>query len=149
MRNLLALVFFAVSFSDPRPLQAQVVVTFKALPPGHDGQVQGVGRARYYLLNEYLKLAEFDSELFRLRADTKSLIDIETGLKKELEAKDVIIRTLESDKKILEDRSQRLNENWQKCEKALAACSPIWPYVVGILGASIGLVGFGIWVGIQ
>lgn len=139
--------FFILAFVVPQSLQAQVIVQFKVLPAGHDGQVQSVGRARYYLLNEYLKLAEFDSELVKLRLDVQALTDIETGLKKELAAKDEVIRTLTDDKNILLDRTQRLSSSWQKCEKALADSTTVWPYIVGAVGASMGLVGVGIWVG--
>jgi hypothetical protein len=127
---------------------AQTVVMFKILPPGQDGQVQGVGRARYYLLDEYLKLAEFDSELSTLRLDLKAYQGIERSLSVEILAKEKIIKTLEEDKKILADRSLRLEGNWKKCEDSLIECSPcFWPYIVGAVGASVGLVGAGIWLG--
>lgn len=128
---------------------AQTTVTFKLLPPGHDGQVQGVGRARYFLLDEYLKLAEFDAELVKLRLDVLSYQGIERALNDQLAAKEKVIEALESDKKILTERGLRLEENWKKCESdLLEASSPtIWPYIVGAVGAAAGLVGVGIWLG--
>lgn len=128
---------------------AQTVVRFQLLPPGHDGQVQGVGKARYYLLEEYLQLAQFDAELVKLRADTVDLRAINDELKKALDAKGVIITTLQADKKILADRCLRLEDSWKKCEDELVKCQTpvIWPYIVGAVGAAVGLVGIGIWVG--
>ena len=131
--------------------RAQTVVTFSVLPPGKDGQVQGVGRARYYLLEDYLKLAQFDSELFSLRNQVEAWKRIDMGLKQELEAKDKVILTLEDDKKLLGDRALRLDEKWKKCEVELvnAAKIPIWGYVVGATGAALAILGVGLIAGSQ
>ena len=123
--------------------RAQTVVTFSILPPGKDGQVQGVGRARYYLLEDYLRLAQFDSELFSARNQLELWGRVGAGLKQELEAKDAVIKTLEDDKKILGDRSLRLEDKWKTCEKELqdASSGPIWPYFLAAGGAVLGIVG--------
>ena len=122
-------------------------IEFKLIPPGHDGQVQGVGRARYYLLDEYLKLAEFDAELVKLRFDVKDLQDIVDKQEKQLEDKDKAIATLESDKEILAKRALRLDGELDQCEKDKIelAGGPIWPYVVAIGGAVLGIVGATMW----
>lgn len=129
--------------------QAQTVVVFQIMPPGHDGQVQGVGRARYYLLDEYLKLAEFDAELVKLRLDLQELQGIEKALKDQLAAKGKIIEGLEHDKTIMASRGLRLEGNLKTCEESLVKCqSPdIWPYIVGAVGVAFGMVGMGIWLG--
>lgn len=139
----------AMAITTARPAIAQTVVSFQLMPPGHDGQVQGVGRARYYLLDEYLQLAGFDSELVKLRADVQDLDTIAAGLKKALSAKDSIIQSLEADKKILADRSLRLEGNLKTCEDSLVDCSDcsIWPYVVGAVGTVLGAVGAGVYLG--
>ena len=127
------------------------VMEFKILPPGHETQLPGTPptRVRYYLFKEYLQLAQFDAELTKLRLDAADLTAKAEWLKKELAAKDDIIKTLEDDKRILTTRSLRLDGNWKKCEDDLVKCSSpcIWPYIVGAVGAVIGLVGVGVWVG--
>ena len=140
-----------ITFCFSRTCQAQTVITFKLLPPGHDGQVQGVGRARYYLLEDYLKLAQFDSELFSARNQLEIWERLVVGQEQELKAKDVVIKTLEDDKKVLGDRALRLDEKWKKCESELvnAAKVPIWGYVVGATGAALAIVGVGLIVGSQ
>jgi hypothetical protein len=70
-------------------------------------------------------------------------------MKKQLDAKDVIITALQADKKILMDRNVRLEGDWKKCESDLisAESAPIWPYVVGAIGAVVGAVGVGAYLG--
>jgi hypothetical protein len=144
-----ALAFFVLMMTDPRPAQAQTVVAFQLMPPGHDGQVQGVGRARYYLLDEYLQLAQFDAELVKLRADVQDLTEVAAGLKRALDAKDTIIVALQADKKILADRCLRLEGSLNTCEKKLVECEggTIWPYIVGAAGVVAGAVGLGFYLG--
>jgi hypothetical protein len=133
----------AWAISTAQPAMAQTVVTFQLLPPGHDGQVQGVGRARYYLLDEYLKLAKLDAEFVKMQADFQDLTMIVEGLKKALAAKDIIIQTIEDDKRLLAARGLRLEGDWQTCEKELEDCAggSIWPYILAAGGAVLGIVG--------
>ena len=141
-------VFFRCCYCIPEA-HSQTTVTFKLLPPGHDGQVQGVGRARYYLLDEYLQLAKLDAEFVKMQVDFGDLSTMIEGLRKEMTAKDTIITTLQADKKILADRGIRLEGNLKKCEDDLVSCSSscMWPYIVGAVGVAFGLVGMGIWLG--
>lgn len=124
-----------------------VTLEFKLLPPGHDGQVQGVGRARYYLLEEYLQLNQFDQELVKLRLDVQDQVAIIDKLELQLKDKDKVISTLESDKEKLNDRVLRLDGALDQCEKDKIdlAGGPIWPYVVGAVGAVVGIVGATMW----
>jgi hypothetical protein len=133
----------AMAITTAQPAMAQTVVSFQLLPPGHDGQVQGVGRARYYLLDEYLMLSKLDAEFVKMQADFQDLTMIVEGLKKALALKDTIIQSLESDKKILADRGIRLEGDWRTCEKALEDCAsgPVWPYILAAGGAVLGIVG--------
>jgi hypothetical protein len=148
---LLPIVFAAVAaiLFHTCAAYGQTVVTFKVLPSGHDGKVQGVGQIRYYLLDEYLTLAKLDAEFVKQQSDVNDLVLQNDQLKRIVDAKDTIIVALQADKKILGDRSLRLEENLHTCEKALVECydTPIWPYVVGAVGASVGLVGIGMWLG--
>ena len=128
--------------------KAQTIVEFKILPPGHDLQLKNGPRVRYYDLQEYLQLAQFDSELWVARSQVETYREIERVLQVKLAAQDGIIRALEADKRILGDRSLRLEESWQRCEKDLVAASSgsIWPYVVAAGGAVLGIVGTTLWL---
>jgi hypothetical protein len=120
---------------------AQTTVKFEILPPGYDGQVQGVGRARYYPLKEYLELARFDSELVLRRIEADSFVQTENELRTQLNEKDIQIQSLEYDKDILRSRSLRLEESWKACETSLISAStpPIWPYIVAVTGVVVGI----------
>lgn len=119
---------------------------FRILPPGHDGQVDGVGRARYFYLGEYLKLAEFDHELFVMRKDMENLREVESALKTILAQQGKELSSLRSDIQILTTRSQRLEGSWSDCEGKLQSCitGKKWPYWLGVIGTVVGLVGLGL-----
>lgn len=121
-------------------------IEFRILPPGHDGQIDGVGRARYFYLGEYLKLAEFDHELFVLRIDMENLRQVESALKTILAQQGKELAALRSDIQILTARSQRLEGSWDACERKLQSCltGKKWPYWVGVIGTVVGLVGVGL-----
>lgn len=121
-------------------------VEFRILPPGHDGQVEGVGRARYYYLGEYLKLAEFDHELFVLRKDMEDLQEVEAALKTILAQQGKELATLHNDIHIWKTRSQRIEESWNTCERQLQSCltGKVWPYWLGVIGSVVGLVGLAV-----
>jgi hypothetical protein len=123
-------------------LVPSMTVEFKLLPPGHDGLVEGVGRARYYLLDEYLQLAEFDSELYMLRKDYEAITTVEEALREGMAAQahgaDVCLKELD----IMSSRSGRLLEKWHTCEKALRDCGGGYlPYVIGAVGTVLTIVG--------
>jgi hypothetical protein len=122
----------------------QTIVHFRVLSSGHEGYVQSVGKIRYYLLDEYLQLAAFDSELFTLRAEAENGKEIELELKKQLDVKEVIIKSLESDTNTFKERSDRLDLNLKTCEVALGKASSnntVWPYFVAAGGSILGIVG--------
>jgi len=115
---------------------------FKLLPPGRDGRVEGVGRARYYLLDEYLQLAEFDSELYMLRQDYEATVKVEKALQEGMAAQargaEVCMKELD----IMSSRSGRLLEKWHTCEKALQECGGGYlPYIIGAVGTVLTIVG--------
>ena len=124
-------------------------VELKIIPPGHTLTLNSGVKTRYYLLNEWLQLAEADAELFKLRADIQDLGDINNSLKIQMNSLERIIRTLESDKEILRERGLRLEKNWMGSEKARvrAEGGPIWPYFVAIGGVVVGVLGVGMWAG--
>lgn len=127
---------------------AQTTIEFKLMPPGSTGQVAKVGRVQYYLLDDYLKLAAFDAELVRLRLDVKDQALIIEKLELQVKDKDAIIATLEKDKDILSKRALRLDGELDECEKKVIdlAGGPIWPYVVGAVGAALGIAGGVAWL---
>lgn len=126
--------------------QAQVIVEFKLLPPGELGIVNGE-KHRVYTFDEWLVLAEFDAELVMLRADVKDHEAIVKKLEKVTAEKDKQIISLEKDKDILSKRSLRLDGDLEECEKKVVdlAGGPIWPYIVGVVGAVVGIVGVTMW----
>jgi len=130
------------------PVKAQPIIEFRILPPGHDLELKKGVRVRYYPLDEYLQLAQFDSELWTALRQVETYQEIERVLQTKLDAQDGIIRTLEDDKRILGDRSLRLEDSWQKCENSLAAASigTIWPYIVAAGGTVLGIVGTTLWL---
>ena len=132
-------------------LSAPVEVKFQVLPPGASGQISSIGQVRYYLLNDFLKLAEFDAELYKLRLDTADLKEKAQGLKKELLGKDVIIALMQSDKDILSARALRLEQGRNECLDKLQKCSSpsIWPYVVAIAGGSAMILAGGYFWGVK
>jgi hypothetical protein len=120
-----------------------VTVEFKLLPPGRDGLVEGVGRARYYQLDEYLKLAELDSELYLLRKDYEAVTKVGEILHEQIETRDQESAACMKELDLMADRSARLLNKWHTCENALQECgSTISPYVMGgAIGAVLTVVG--------
>jgi hypothetical protein len=154
MKSLLLLWSFCVAVPQvggaATPPATPQVVDFKILPIGHDTTLPApVGRVRYYLLNEFLQLATFDSELVSDRAQLVALGNIQTELKKQLGDKDTQIQALTAEKQIFSDRSARLDTDLTKCQHDLvnASKAPIWPYVVAIVGGVVGIFGVGMWAG--
>lgn len=123
-------------------LAPPTTIEFRLLPPGHDGLVDGVGRARYYLLGEYLELAEFDSELYTLRKNYNTALRIMETLRIGLDVRTQENTACLKERDIMSARSGRLMQKWNECEKSLQKCnSSLWPYVVGIAGSILTVVG--------
>ena len=125
-------------------LASSVTVEFRLLPPGHDGLVEGVGRARYYLLDEYLQLAKFDSELHMLRKDHDAITKVGEILREGIDARAREAAVCLKELDLMADRSARLLNKWHTCEGALQECSSggVAPYLMGgAVGAVITVVG--------
>ena len=129
--------------------KAQTIVEFKVLPPGHQVVLKDVGRVQYYLLEEYLKLAEGDANIVKLTADVAGYQKIIESYEQELKKKDDIALTLTSDKDILAKRGIRLEGQWLTCESKLINCAneSIVPWVIAGVGTAAGLIGLGIYFG--
>ena len=60
---------------------AQNKIEFRILSPGIEGKVNKTyERVQCYVLKDYLELAQFDSELFSCRLDTKTYLDLQGAL---------------------------------------------------------------------
>jgi len=94
-------------------------------------------------LDEYLELAGFDSELFQLRNDVDIHIEMQETLQRQVVGLTEVNQTLHSNNLILKRRADRLEKKWEECEGDLvsAAGGPMLPYIVGIGGAVLGIVG--------
>ena len=96
-----------------------------------------------FTLDEYKLLLQMDGDLYTTRQQLRLVDDIGLEWRNIIEEKNRTITSLEKDKKIMTTRTIRLEGNWDTCEKALieASSGPIWPYIVAIVGASVGIVG--------
>ena len=113
-----------------------------------DGDLELV---RYFRLPEYKLLMQMD---FDLQDANKSLLiykDIDQKYAGVIKQKDVIIQGLRSDIVVKDTRIERVEGLWHAAEeKAIEnAGGPIWPYVVAAVGAAVGLVGAGLFLGTQ
>ena len=146
MAVVVAAIVFAGTVLFCADVHAQTQVEFKLLPPGNLGVVEGV-KLRVYTLDEWLTLAAFDGELVKLRADVTDYKSITDKLKAVIVEKDKQFSTLEEDKGILLRRGLRLDGELEECEKKVIdlAGGPIWPYIVGAVGAVVGIVGVTMW----
>ena len=138
-----ATILLMSAFLSCEAVAQPVKVEFKLLPPGTDGQIQGVGRVRYYLLGEYLALNNFDQELVKLRLDVQDLNDIVIRKDAQLGEKDKVASALQDDIEILRARGLRADEDLKECEKTVLelAGGPWWPYILAATGSAVGIAG--------
>lgn len=126
----------------PVLLIPSVTVEFRLLPPGHDGLVEGVGRARYYLLDEYLELAKLDDELFMLRKDYDAVLEVGKSLRGVIDASKEESAACQKELDIMSDRSGRLLHKWSTCEARVQNCGGGYlPYAAGVIGGLLAIVG--------
>lgn len=126
-------------------LVAPVELDFRLLPPGHNTVLPGVGQVRYYPLEEYLQLADYDYELYLLRQNAQDAKDHRDALRLRGVLLEDQIKTLSSDVKILTNRCERLQTSWDECESSLGGCETSWwPWLIAAAGVGVGLTGVGI-----
>lgn len=142
MASTILLLLALVAPGDP------VIADFRLIPPGHDMVLPGIGQVRYFTLEEYVQLADFDYELYLLRRNNEDLAAAyDTEKIRSLILHDEIA-TLEKDKEILAKRCMRLSERWNKCEEDLVTCNSVWwPWAVAAGGVAVGIVGMVIALG--
>ena len=90
-----------------------------------------------------------DGELYTARKQLKLVDGLELKWNQLLEEKDKIILTLEKDRDTYKARSERLQGKWDKCEGDLvdASSGPVWPYILAAVGAGLGILGAGLFIG--
>lgn len=146
--RIIACILIEIMLFCSPAVAAPRIVEFKLLSPGHALTLNDGIKVRYYRLSEYLELNRFDQELVKLRADLQDFGDLNNKLKTQVDVLEhKLIPTLENDKEILRKRGLRLNEKWEKCEEARvdAEGGSILSYVVGAVGAALGIVGVTMW----
>jgi hypothetical protein len=113
-----------------------------------DGELEAV---RYFRLPEYKQLVQMDFDLQDTSERLRIYKDLDLKYKNVLEQKDTIIQGLRSDIEVKDARIERVEGLWHAAEKKAIenAGGPIWPYVVGAVGAAVGLVGAGLFLGTQ
>lgn len=118
------------------------------MPPGTMLELPSKEKVRYFTFDEYKLLLKLDGDLW----DTTQRL----GIYKDLDAKymaivgqkDVIIKTLQDDRVVVDEQLKRTTTLWHDAEKRYvdAAGGPIWPYVVGAVGAAVGIIGTTLYV---
>jgi hypothetical protein len=100
-------------------------------------------RVRYFTFEEYRLLLMLDGALWDANRRLDIYKDIDLKYAGIIKQKDKIIALLQDDKRILLERSLRLEKNWHKAEEELvdAAGGPWWTYALGITGGVALIVG--------
>jgi hypothetical protein len=131
---------------------APVKVEIHYMPPGEKIYLPSAkGWGKGFSLEEYKVLLQMDNDLYHARQQLKLMGDLKLKWHHLLEEKDKIITTVESDRDTYKERSERLKEKWGQCEEDLvdAAGGEWWPYVLAAVGAAVGLLGTGLFLGGQ
>jgi len=129
-------------------LSAPVQVEIHYMPPGTQLKLQTGEQVRYFTFDEYKLLLKLDGDLWDTTQRLSIYKDLDLKYGNIVGQKDVIIKTLQDDNQVLNERLKRSDENWQAAEKRYieAAGGPVWPYVLGAVGAVVGIVGATLYV---
>lgn len=125
-----------------------VTVELHYMPPGTALKLQSGEQVKYFNFEEYKLLLKLDMDHWELQKQFGLYKDLDLKYTGVLEQKDVVIKTLLDDKKILGDRLQRAEENWHAAEKRYVEASggPVWPYFLAAGGAVLGIVGLSLYL---
>ena len=139
MRPILSVILMIsfVQFS-----QAQIVVDFKILPTGTEYVIKST-KIRYYNLDEWLKLADADSELQMLRSKVSLFKDLNDNLLAQISSFETENKALNMNLSVISDRAIRFDEMRKQCEKDLLSesSSGIIPWILAGIGTVFGIVG--------
>lgn len=127
-------------------LMASPVDGLKFMPKGTPLRLWVNGnfeRVQYFRLGEYKLLMKMDLDLQKAQKNLEIYSDLDFKYVNLVEQKDVIIRTLEDDLKVKNERLNRVEGLWHLAEKKAIenAGGPTWPYAVAGAGVVIGLIG--------
>lgn len=124
-------------------LCAPASVEVHYMPLGTQLKLQSGEQVRYFTFDEYKLLLKLDGDLWDMTQRLVIYKDLDLKYGSIVSQKDIIIKTLQDDKLVLTEQLKRSDENWRAAEKRYidAAGGPIWPYVVGAVGAVVGIVG--------
>lgn len=123
-------------------LSAPVEIEVHYIPIGEPVKLTTGEDVRCYSFSEYTRLLMLDEDLWSISQELANYKDMDSRYVDILNQKDVIIRTLQDDKVILNDRIKRVEENWHAAEaRAIAASGSTWPYVLAAGGAVVGVIG--------
>lgn len=120
MRGLAVKAAVAIALLIAAPVQAQECRHRELssqphyLPPGLFCEIAPDGMMCFNL-EEYKLLLKLDTELYAEKQKTIEKDSIITNQALILNQQNLTIDTLESDKKILDERAQRLDEKWRSC----------------------------------
>jgi len=100
-------------------------------------------RVQYFTFTEYKLLLQMDGKLWDASQRLEIYKDIDLKYAGIIQQKDAIIQTLQDDIVIKDERIKRVEGLWHDAEQEAIdnAGGPIWPYVVGAVGAVVGIVG--------
>jgi hypothetical protein len=126
---------------------APVEVEVHYMPLGTPLTLQGGEQVRYFRFDEYKLLLQLDGDLWSINRSLVLYKDIDSKYQGILAQKDSIIEAYGNDRRVLDERLKRSDENWRNAEKKLVAASggPVWPYIVAAGGAVVGIVGATLW----
>jgi len=132
-------------------LSAPTEVEIHYMPAGTPLELKLDGKpvkVRYYLLEEYKLLLKLDADLWSATESLRIYKDLDLKYANVLEQKDEVIRTLQGDIQVKDERIKRVEGLWHDAEQRAIenAGGPIWPYIVGGVGAVVGIVGATLWV---
>jgi hypothetical protein len=119
-----------------------VEVEVHYIPLGEPVRLDSGEDVRCYSFSEYTRLLMLDGELWSISGELETYRDMDSRYVDLLNQKDVIIKTLQDDKTLLNAQLKRAEENWHAAEaRTIAASGSTWPYYLAAGGAVVGIVG--------
>lgn len=129
-------------------LASPVTVELHYMPPGTDLKLSSGEQVRYFNFEEYKLLLKLDMDHWELHRQLGVYRDLDLKYNSVVLQKDLVIKSLLDDKKILGDQLLRAEQNWHAAEKRYVEASggPIWPYFLAAGGAVLGIVGLSLYL---
>jgi hypothetical protein len=129
----------ALAVADPVTIELHYMPEGKKvyLPPPDNTWGKG------FNFEEYKLLLGLDNDLWAANQSLGVCRDMDLNYQAVVRQKDVIIKTLQDDNQVLNERLKRSDANWHAAEEKLVEASggPVWPYILAAGGAVVGIVG--------